>query len=63
MRKLSGATHPSKANEAAFYAAVDKVTEAAHELLGALVTHAPPRNREIEAEKLKARSVARFGVR
>lgn len=63
VRKLSGATHPSKANEAAFNATVDKVTEAAHELLGSLVTHAPPRNREVEAAKLRARSAERFGAR
>ena len=63
VRKLSGFTHPSKANEAAFTRAVDQVTKAAEELLGSLVTMAPPRDREVEAAKLKARSALRFGVR
>jgi hypothetical protein len=61
VRKLSGSTHPSKANEAAFERAVDKVSAAAEELLGSLVTMAPPRDREVEAAKLKARSALRFG--
>jgi hypothetical protein len=61
VRKLSGFTHPSKANEAAFDCAVDQVTRAAEELLGSLVTMAPPRDRETEAAKLKARSALRFG--
>lgn len=61
VRKLSGFTHPSKANEVAFNRAVDDVTRTASELLGALVTHGPPRDREIEAEKLRSRSAARFG--
>ena len=61
VRKLSGFTHPSKANEAAFDRAVDQVTRAAEELLGSLVTMAPPRDRETEAAKLKARSALRFG--
>ncbi len=60
VRKLSGFSHPSKANEAAFDRAVDRVTDAAHELLGALVTNAPPRNREEEARKAKERSKIRF---
>jgi hypothetical protein len=60
VRKLSGSTHPSKANEAAFNRAVDKVSAAAEELLGSLVTMAPPRDREVEAAKLKARSALRF---
>jgi hypothetical protein len=63
VRKLSGFTHPSKANEAAFTRAVDQVTKAAEELLGSLVTMAPPRDREVEAAKLKTRSALRFGVR
>jgi hypothetical protein len=63
VRKLSGFTHPSKANEAAFSRAVDQVAKAAEELLGSLVTMAPPRDREVEAAKLKARSALRFGVR
>jgi len=61
VRKLSGTTHPSKANEAAFNRAVDEVYEAAHRLLHDLVTHAPPRDREVEAAKAKARAAERFG--
>lgn len=61
VRKLSGFAHPSKANEAAFDAAVDRVTAAAQDLLQALVTHAPPRDRAVEAVKAKARAVKRFG--
>ena len=61
VRKLSGSTHPSKANELAFERAVDKVTAAAHELLDSLVTTAPPRDRAAEAAKARARSAARFG--
>lgn len=60
VRKLSGFTHPSKANEAAFNRAVDQVSAAAEELLASLVTMAPPRDREVEAAKLKARSAQRF---
>jgi hypothetical protein len=60
VRKLSGFTRPSKANEAAFNLAVDKVTEAAHELIGSLVTNAPPRDREVEAAKARARSAERY---
>jgi hypothetical protein len=63
VRKLSGFTHPSKANEAVFNRAVDQVTKAAEKLLGSLVTMAPPRDREVEAAKLRARSAMRFGVR
>jgi len=55
VRKLSGFTHPSKANEAAFSRAVDQVTEAAHELLHGLVSNAPPRDREVEARKAHER--------
>jgi hypothetical protein len=62
VRKLSGFTHPSKANEAAFNRAVEQVTSAAHELLHSLVTHAPPRDREVEAMKAKARAAARYGT-
>jgi hypothetical protein len=61
VRKLSGFSRPSKANEAAFDRAVDDVTRAAHELLGALVTNAPPRDRDDEATKARARSAVRFG--
>lgn len=60
VRKLSGFTKPSKANEAAFNHAVEHVTEAARELLASLVTNAPPRSREVEAAKAKARSAERF---
>jgi hypothetical protein len=59
VRKLSGFTHPSKANEAAFDRAVERVTAAAGELLDELVTNAPPRNREIEAEKARRRGALR----
>jgi len=60
VRKLSGFTRPSKANELAFDRAVEKVTDAAHELLDALVTNAPPRDRETEAAKARARAAERF---
>jgi len=61
VRKLSGFTKPSRANEEAFNRAVDEVAHAAHHLLESLVTSAPPRNREAEALKAKARSAKRFG--
>ncbi|MEP6636989.1 MAG: DUF2277 domain-containing protein [Acidobacteriota bacterium] len=60
VRKLSGFTKPSKANEPAFSLAIDQVTAAAHELLKSLVTNAPPRDRETEAVKARARSAERF---
>ncbi|HAN64143.1 MAG TPA: DUF2277 domain-containing protein [Rhizobiales bacterium] len=60
VRKLSGCTRPSKANQAAFDRAVDKVTRAARELIESLVTDAPPRDREVEALKARARSAERF---
>jgi hypothetical protein len=60
VRKLSGFTHPSKGNEAAFNRAVDEVADAANRLLDSLMTASPPRDREVEAEKAKARSQARF---
>jgi hypothetical protein len=60
VRKLSGFTRPSRANELAFNRAVDQVAQAAHELLGSLVTNAPPRDREAEAAKARARTVDRF---
>ena len=63
VRKLSGFTAPSKANEAVFDHAVGEVTAAARALIGSLVTNAEPRNREIEAAKARARTVARFGAR
>lgn len=62
VRKLSGFTKPSKANEAAFDLAVDRVTAVARELLDSLVTNAEPRDREIEAEKARARNAERFGT-
>ena len=62
VRKLSGFTKPSKANEDAFNRAVDQVTLAARELLNSLLTNAPPRNRETEAIKARARSAKRFAV-
>jgi hypothetical protein len=60
VRKLSGFARPSKANELVFNRAVEQVTHAAHELLGSLVTNAPPRDREVEAAKAKARAADRF---
>jgi len=63
VRKLSGFTKPSRANEEAFNRAVDDVVHAAHHLLESLVTNTVPRNREIEAAKAKERSVRRFAGR
>ncbi|HET6700869.1 MAG TPA: DUF2277 domain-containing protein [Gemmatimonadaceae bacterium] len=60
VRKLSGTTRPSKANEAAFDLAVDEVTDAAHRLIASIKTNAPPRNRELEAQKARERSLKRF---
>lgn len=60
VRKLSGTTKPSRANQVAFERAVDQVTLAARELLGSLVTSAPPRDRALEAERARARSAKRF---
>ena len=60
VRKLSGFTKPSKTNEAAFNYAVDQVAQAARDLLQSLVTNAPPRDRETEAIKARARSAERF---
>lgn len=61
VRKVSGFTHPSKANEAAFNRAIDEVADAARGLLGALATPSAPRNREAEAMKARARAQKRFG--
>lgn len=61
VRKLSGTTRPSRANEAAFNLAVDEVTDSARRLIAALEINAAPRNREDEARKAKERSRARFG--
>jgi hypothetical protein len=60
VRKLSGFTHPSRANETAFDRAVEDVTDAARRLLTALETASPARNREIEAMKARARARERF---
>jgi hypothetical protein len=60
VRKLSGFTRPSKANELVFTRAVDQVTQVARGLLDALVTNAPPRDRQVEASKARARAADRF---
>jgi hypothetical protein len=60
VRKLSGFTRPSKANELAFTRAVDQVAQVARELLDSLVTNAPPRDRDVEASKARARAGGRF---
>ncbi len=60
VRKVSGATRPASANQAAFDRAVDEVAEVTSRLLGQLTTHAPPKNREVEREKAKARAAKRF---
>ena len=62
VRKISGATKPSQANAEAFQRAVDTVTEATVRLLDDLVTSAPPKNREAEAEKRRARSAERYAT-
>jgi hypothetical protein len=62
VRKISGTTRPSKANEQAFARAVDAVAEASRRLLADLVTSAPPRDREVEAERARARAAKRFGA-
>jgi len=61
VRKLSGYNTPSKANEEAFNAAIDEVFDAAKRLIFSLETNAPPRDREVEAAKAKARNAERFG--
>jgi hypothetical protein len=61
VRKVSGASRPSKANEAAFERAVAEVAATTERLLAALVTTAPPRDREVEAARARARAEARFG--
>ena len=63
VRKLSGFHQPSQANQAAFERAVDEVGLAARRLLDNLVTNGVPRNREVEAEKARARAAQRFGAR
>ena len=62
VRKVSGFNKPSKANEAAFLAAVDEVAAVSRRLLGSLETNAPPRNREEEAARARARAAQRFGA-
>jgi hypothetical protein len=62
VRKISGFNKPSKANEAAFLAAVDEVADVATRLLHSLETSAPPKNREEEAARAQARAAERFGV-
>ena len=62
VRKISGFTKPSKANEAAFDRGVDEVAAAARRLVDALVTNAPARDREVEAAKAKARAAERYGT-
>ncbi len=62
VRKLSGFNKPSKANEAAFLAAVDEIAEISRKLLNSLETNAPPRTREEEAAKARARSAQRFST-
>jgi hypothetical protein len=61
VRKVSGMQKPSRANEAAFQQAIDAVAGATQQLLGSLVTPAPPRDREVEAARRKARAAERFG--
>ena len=61
VRKISGSSKPSKVNEAAFQTAVAEVTRTARTLLDDLVTNAPPRDREVEAAKARARAAQRFG--
>ena len=62
VRKISGFNKPSKANEAAFFEAIEAINAVSAKLLSSLETNAPPKNREEEAEKLKARSANRFAV-
>ncbi|HLG74223.1 MAG TPA: DUF2277 domain-containing protein [Chloroflexota bacterium] len=62
VRKLSGTSHPSQANQAAFHRAVEEVTAAATRLIDSLTTTAPPRNREEEARKAKARAQQRYAT-
>jgi hypothetical protein len=62
VRKISGFTKPSKSNEAVFLAAIDDIASISDRLLRALETNAPPKNRESEAEKARARAVIRFGA-
>ena len=63
VRKISGFNKPSKANEEAFFSAIDAIAGISADLLSSLETNAPPKNREEEAARLKGRSVKRFGPR
>lgn len=63
VRKLSGFTRPSQTNEAAFERAVDEVSEVARRMIDSLVTTATPRDRDVEAERARARNFKRFGPR
>jgi hypothetical protein len=62
VRKISGFTKPSQANEEAFARAVDEITEATRRLVDSLVTTAPPKDREVEAERRRARAAERFAT-
>jgi len=62
VRKISGTTKPSKANEEAFARAIEEVAAASSRLLASLVTHAPPRDREVEAVRARERAAKRFGA-
>ena len=62
VRKISGSTKPSRANQEAFERAVDEVAAASNRLLEALVTHAPPKDRELEAARARERAAQRFGT-
>ena len=62
VRKVSGTTKPSQANEAAFNHAVEEIARVTRELLDALVTKAPPRDRDVEAERARARAAVRYGT-
>ena len=62
VRKISGFTKPSQANEAAFERAVDDVAAATQRLIEALVTNAPPKDREVEAERKRARAAKRYAA-
>ncbi len=62
VRKISGFTKPSQANEEAFNRAVERVAAVSSELMGELVTNAPPKDREVEAEKRRARSAERYAA-
>ncbi|MGY1726843.1 DUF2277 domain-containing protein [Geodermatophilus sp. SYSU D01062] len=62
VRKISGSTHPSRVNAEAFERAVEEVAAASTRLLGSLVTTAPPKDREVEAAKARARAAVRYGT-